>query len=79
LIGEAVFMVSDTMPNEPPSRQSNIHVVLHLSDEPDLQAKFAALAQGGKVSFPVHDTFWGAKFGMLVDKFGVPWMLNCQP
>jgi PhnB protein len=78
-IGEAVFMVSDSMPNEPAARQSNIHVVLHLSDEPDLHAKFTALSRGGKVSFPVHDSFWGAKFGMLVDGFGVPWMLNCQP
>jgi PhnB protein len=78
-IGEAVFMVSDAMPSDPAPRQSNVHVVLHLSDEADLQAKFAALGQEGKVSFPVHDTFWGAKFGMLVDKFGVPWMLNCQP
>jgi len=27
----------------------------------------------------LNDTFWGARFGMLVDKFGVPWMLNCEP
>ena len=78
-IGASVFMVSDTMPSAPATRHGNFHVVLHVSDETDLHARFAALAAGGKVSFPVHDTFWGAKFGMLVDKLGVPWMLICQP
>jgi len=74
-IGSAVLMVSDSMPNQQGPTDSNMHVVLHFSDEADLNARFAALSEGGKVSFPVHDAFWGAKFGMLVDKFGVPWMV----
>jgi hypothetical protein len=40
---------------------------------------FEALAAGGgKISFPIHDTFWGSKFGMLTDAFGVSWMFNCE-
>jgi PhnB protein len=77
-IAGATLMVSDTMPRDPAPGVSSIHVVLHLSDEADQQTKFDALAAGGRVSFALHDTFWGAKFGMLVDKFGVPWMLNCE-
>jgi len=33
---------------------------------------------GGKVSFPIHDTFWGARFGMLTDAYGINWMFNCE-
>lgn len=39
---------------------------------------FNKLADGGKVSMPLENTFWGSRFGMLTDKFGVHWMLNCQ-
>jgi len=33
---------------------------------------------GGKVTMPLADAFWGARFGMLVDKFGLHWMFNCE-
>lgn len=49
--------------------------------EPDTRAEtdtlFAALANGGKVDMPLADQFWGAYFGILVDKFGIRWMFNC--
>jgi len=40
--------------------------------------RFDALSAGGKITMPLQDTFWGAKFGMLVDAYGVSWMFNCQ-
>jgi len=42
------------------------------------RATFDALAEGGKVTMPYAPTFWAAGFGMLVDKFGVPWMVNVE-
>ena len=39
---------------------------------------FAALAEGGAVTMPIGETFWAVRFGMLVDKFDVPWMVNCE-
>jgi PhnB protein len=39
---------------------------------------FELLSAGGKVTLPIQDTFWGAKFGMLTDAFGVRWMFNCE-
>jgi len=39
----------------------------------------APLAAGGAVRMPIQETFWAARFGMLVDKFGIPWMINCGP
>ncbi|HUF49173.1 MAG TPA: VOC family protein [Vicinamibacterales bacterium] len=39
---------------------------------------FAAMAEGGSVTMPLHDTFWGGRFGMLTDAFGIRWMFSCQ-
>ena len=38
---------------------------------------FHALEEGGKVKMPMQQTFWATRFGMLVDRFGIPWMVNC--
>lgn len=50
---------------------------LTFTDEAEQQRVFDALAEGGKVTHPLQDMFWNAKFGMLVDRFGIDWMLNC--
>lgn len=39
---------------------------------------FKALARGGKVSMPIQETFWAKRFGMVTDRFGTPWMVNCE-
>ena len=39
---------------------------------------FEALAAGGNVTSALRDTFWGAKFGMLTDAYGVSWMFHCD-
>jgi PhnB protein len=39
---------------------------------------FRALAEGGRVVFPIEKTFWSERFGMVVDRFGIPWMINCE-
>ena len=39
---------------------------------------FAELSEGGKASMPVADQFWGSRFGMLTDRFGVHWMMNYE-
>jgi PhnB protein len=76
-IGPGVVMVSDTMPGQPLPRGANIHVCLDFDDVDDLRRRFEALAAGGTITMPLQDTFWGATFGILVDAYGVGWMLNC--
>ncbi|MGZ3362940.1 MAG: VOC family protein, partial [Xanthobacteraceae bacterium] len=39
---------------------------------------FHALAESGTVRMPIQETFWAKRFGMLVDRFGTPWMINCE-
>jgi len=76
-IGAGVVMVSDTTPGQPPARGENLHVCLDFDDAKEMARCFEALAAGGKITMPLQDTFWGATFGILVDPYGVGWMLNC--
>jgi PhnB protein len=50
---------------------------LHLADVGEAERIFARLADGGTVTMPLQQTFWAARFGLLVDRFGIPWMVNC--
>jgi PhnB protein len=72
------LMISDTMPGHPFTHGSNVHVCLAYTDVKEMAKHFEALSQGGKVTMPLGDTFWGATFGMLVDAYGVSWMFNCE-
>ncbi len=57
---------------------SNITLNINTQDLETAQKYYAALANGGKETMPLQVTFWGAKFGMLTDKFGVHWMINFE-
>jgi PhnB protein len=76
-IGDDAIMVSDSRPEDPPFQEGSTHICLDFSDAADMAARFDALAAGGKVTMPLQDTFWGATFGTLTDRFGVRWMFNC--
>lgn len=76
-VGEATFMLSDVPPKQGFTREGNAHLMLWFDDVEDLTRRFEALADGGEVTMPLGDMFWGAKFGMLTDRFGVRWMLTC--
>lgn len=76
--GSIFFMASDTPADQPVHRGNNITLNIDFEEE-ELQSKvFNTLAQGGIVHMPLQDTFWGARFGMLTDKFGINWMTNCE-
>jgi PhnB protein len=77
-IGGGVVMVSDTLPDNPGSPGANVQICLHFDDVADMAKRFDALAEGGKVTLPPQDTFWGARFGMLTDVYGVEWMFSCE-
>ena len=51
---------------------------LHAKTAADAERLFADLTKGGKVVMPLEKTFWAERFGMLVDRFGIPWMINCE-
>lgn len=55
---------------------NNISLSINGDSKEEADRLFAGLSAGGKVTMPMNDTFWGAYFGMLVDKFGINWMIN---
>ena len=77
-IGENVLYMSDTF--DPSSVVQGNNVSLSLQPETLQQTEdlFNKLSAGGTVKMPLQDTFWGARFGMFTDKFGIHWMLNCE-
>ncbi|HVY30552.1 MAG TPA: VOC family protein [Polyangiaceae bacterium] len=77
--GEAgAIMMSDIQPGMAHTPGTNNFVCLDFDDEAEMGKKFDALAAGGTVLMPLNDTFWGARFGMLLDAHGIRWMFNCE-
>jgi PhnB protein len=73
-----ILMLSDAMKGRPVSTNGNIQLSIGTHDEEKTTKIFDALSAGGTVVMPLAKQFWGATFGMLKDKFGVDWMLNCE-
>ena len=77
-IGENVLYMSDTFDPSSIKQGNNLSLSLEIEDTAKLEKLFKKLSEGGTVKMPLEDTFWGARFGMFVDKFGIHWMMNCQ-
>lgn len=73
---DIVLMASDTMPGMEHDPGSNVHLSLVGPDEQALTSYFNSLAEGGSVTMPLEEQFWGDTFGMCTDKFGIHWMVN---
>lgn len=79
-VGDAVLMASDAMSSMGPYEPiKSCSVAIQLDAPAEAERIFHALAEGGTVQMPIGETFWSARFGMLVDRYGVPWMVNCPP
>ncbi len=77
VVGDNVLMGSDA----PPDRYNapkGFSVSLSVDDPAQAERIFHALQENGTVQMPLQETFWARRFGMLVDRFGVPWMINCE-
>jgi PhnB protein len=76
-VGDTVLMGSDAPPDHY-EQPKGFSVSLVLDDVGEAERIFFALAEGGSVRMAIQETFWAAGFGMLVDKFAIPWMINCD-
>jgi PhnB protein len=74
--GKSMLMLSDGSKAFKTTVNGNIQLSIEVEDENKMDEVFNKLAEGGKITMPLQKQFWGAKFGMLVDKFGTGWMLN---
>ena len=73
-----MIMVSDVFKGQQAAVGGNIQLSIEFDDVNKLNEVFSKMAEGGKITMELQDAFWGARFGMLQDKFGVNWMFNCE-
>jgi len=76
-IGDQTLMGADCPP-EAYQKPQGFSVSLGISDPKEAERVFHALAENGTVQMPIQETFWAERFGMVTDRFGVPWMINCS-
>ena len=77
-LGDDVLMGSDAPPGHF-EQPKGFSVTIQLGDPAEADRIFQRLSEGARVTMPIQQTFWATRFGMLVDRFGTPWMVNCQP
>ncbi len=77
MIGDQELMGSDNPPGYDEKPQG-FSVSINLNDPSKAEHIFNMLAENGTVKMPLQQTFWAYRFGMLVDQFGIPWMINCE-
>jgi len=76
VIDGRILMASDSMVGHPYEGMKGFSLSLVYPTVSDAQRAFDALAEGGRVNMLLQKTFWAEAFGMLVDRFGTPWMIN---
>jgi PhnB protein len=76
-VGDRDLMGADSPPDQH-EETKGISVLLSVDDPAEAEQLFHALAADGMVRMPIQQTFWSVRFGMLVDQFGIPWMINCN-
>lgn len=77
VVGDKVLMGADSPPDRY-EEPKGLSVLLGIDDPAEAERVFHALAENGTVQMPIQETFWAARFGMVVDRFGIPWMINCD-
>lgn len=73
---DCLFMLSDTIDETKYVQGSNFSMSINVDEIKEATSIFNSLVEGGQTIMPFNDAFWGGKFGMLIDKFGVQWMLS---
>lgn len=75
---QLILMGSDMVPEGGLLRGNAVSMSLECSSEGEIRSTYEKLATGGKKDHPLEDTFWGALFGDLTDKFGNHWLLHFE-
>lgn len=77
-VGGSTIMMSDDPSPEAPAGVGRVSLAIGLNDPERAKEMFENLADGGSVIMPLQKTYWAEAFGMLTDKFGIKWMINCD-
>ncbi len=76
-VGDSLLMGADDPPDHFRQPQG-FSVAIQLTDPAEAERIFKTLAEHGAIQMPMQETFWATRFGMVVDQFGTPWMINCE-
>jgi PhnB protein len=76
--GDALIMASDAMPGQEVVTGSAYSLSINAPTIEEAEKIFNTLSNEGRIVMEMQDTFWGARFGMCSDKFGLSWMVNCE-
>lgn len=76
ILGDTAIMGADAPPPHFTAPQG-FSVSIGMDSPADADRIFAAMSKDGQVRMPIQQTFWAARFGMFIDQFGIPWMINC--
>ena len=76
-IGSLTLMAGDHH-NKVPEEPQGFMLTVHPPTPEDAHRVFDALADGGTVKMPIQETHWSAAFGVVTDRFGIPWSINCE-
>lgn len=76
-LGDQMLMGADVVPDRY-EEPKGISLSLQLDRTDEAERIFDELARNGRVLVPLEKTFWAERFGMVVDRFGIPWLINCE-
>jgi PhnB protein len=76
-VGGQVLMGGDVAPDRY-EEPKGFSLSIQITSTADAERIFHELARDGRVVMPLEKTFWAARFGMVVDRFGIPWLINCE-
>lgn len=76
-IGETIIFGSDAPPAHYRS-PGGLHISVSIESIEESERIFAELSEGALITMPLQEMFWAYRFGMLTDRFGIPWMINCE-
>ena len=76
-VGDRTIMGADAPPQFY-TKPAGFSVSVSVNDPKEGERLFQALSEGGEVKMPFQKTFWAAGFGMCIDRFSIPWMVNCE-
>ena len=76
-VGDRAIMGADAPPQFY-TKPGGFSVSISVNDPKEGERIFQALSEGGEVKMPFQKTFWAAGFGMCIDRFSIPWMVNCE-
>ena len=78
LVVDGMILMGSDVPPERYQKPAGFSVTIGIKEPVEAERIFKSLSENGTVTMAIEQTFWAWRFGMLIDQFGIPWMINCE-